>query len=103
MSWSTSDRKSRLPADWPAIRRRVLRRDGRMCQFRLPDHTLCLALATEVDHIVPGDNHAERNLQALCHPHHQRKSAQEGAAASAAKKKAMSSRFRRTESHPGAL
>lgn len=57
--WAGSDRRSRLPANWAAIRRRVLRRD-RLCRN-------CLAEpSTEVDHIVHGDNHTMANLQGLC-------------------------------------
>jgi hypothetical protein len=37
--------------------------------------------ATDVDHIVAGDDHEPSNLQALCRFHHARKSAREGASA----------------------
>lgn len=30
----------------------------------------CNNAATDVDHIVPGDDHALPNLQGLCGPHH---------------------------------
>jgi 5-methylcytosine-specific restriction endonuclease McrA len=74
-----------------------------MCQWVLPDDTLCLDSATDVDHIVPGDNHDEHNLQSLCPRHHRRKSSGEGAAAGWSKKKAHGQRFRRGEGHPGML
>ncbi|MFI9721515.1 HNH endonuclease signature motif containing protein [Streptomyces sp. NPDC052396] len=48
--------------------------------------TLCGLLATDVDHIEPGDNHDAGNLQALCRFHHAKKSATEGANAANAKR-----------------
>ncbi|MCO1575349.1 HNH endonuclease [Crossiella sp. SN42] len=73
-SWEGSDRRGRLPPDWPARRARVLHRD--------PVCRLCLdALATEVDHISPGDDHDETNLHGVCQPCHRRKSSTEGATA----------------------
>ncbi|GAA0443007.1 hypothetical protein GCM10009544_02240 [Streptomyces stramineus] len=41
----------------------------------------CAAPATDGGHIQPGDHHDTSNLQTLCHWHHARKSAAEGAAA----------------------
>lgn len=74
-----------------------------MCLWELPDGTICLDSATDVDHIRPGDDHREHNLQSLCYMHHARKSASEGGQAVWAKKKAMAKRFQRTEDHPGLL
>lgn len=74
-----------------------------MCQWVLPDNTMCLDSATEVDHKNPGDDHRDTNLQALCHMHHARKSSAEGGQAAAAKKRANGQRFRRVEDHPGMM
>jgi hypothetical protein len=41
-----------LPADWPRIRARVLRRDGNRCTHRDQYGERCEELATDVDHIV---------------------------------------------------
>lgn len=102
--WSDSNRRDRLPPDWPKIVRRIMRRDGRMCQWKLEDgETLCLAPASDVDHIKAGDNHADSNLRALCKRHHQFKSSQEGAQALAAKKRRIAKRYVRTEGHPGLI
>lgn len=81
MAWDGSTRRSRLPKDWPRIRARVLRRDKGVCQARLSDGRLCGHVATDVDHIIPGDDHSLTNLQALCTWHHARKSATEGGTA----------------------
>jgi 5-methylcytosine-specific restriction endonuclease McrA len=78
VSWATSDRRSHLPKDWPRIRQRVLKRDGRVCRIAFPG---CAGAATEVDHVVRGDDHSEGNLQAACSPCHRTKSSREGAAA----------------------
>jgi 5-methylcytosine-specific restriction endonuclease McrA len=61
--WAGSTRRGRLPGNWRAIRQRVLDRDGGVCQIRLDG---CTGWATEVDHIVPGDDHGEHNLRAAC-------------------------------------
>jgi len=82
MPWDTSDRKARLPADWPTRRLRVLRRDRYQCQMILYEGgPKCLAPANQVDHKIPGDDHSYENLQALCRPHHAKKSSAEGHAA----------------------
>lgn len=101
--WAGSDRRSRLPADWSAIRKRVLRRDSHRCTFRDPDTRIrCAEFATDVDHIIAGDDHRESNLRSLCGFHHQKKSSGEGGAAMAAKRREIDQRFRRRETHPGA-
>lgn len=101
MAWEGSTRRSRLPPDWQIIRRKRLRKDGYMCRWVLPDGSLCLDTATDVDHISPGDDHRQVNLQSLCGMHHSRKSSQEGGQASQAVRSKRSQQFRRTEAHPG--
>jgi len=83
MAWSGSTRRSRLPKNWPSLRRRVLRRDKSLCQMPFSDGRLCGAEATDVDHIIPGDDHSMTNLRALCAWCHARKSASEGGTAAA--------------------
>jgi 5-methylcytosine-specific restriction endonuclease McrA len=63
MAWEGSTRSSRLPPGWKRLRTAILERDGFVCQLRLP---CCTGLATEADHIVPGDDHSLANLQAAC-------------------------------------
>lgn len=94
-AWANSNRRSRLPSDWPAIRQRILRRDHGICQIATPG--LCTTVATDVDHIHAGDNHRDDNLQAACTPCHRAKSAAEGVQARAARPQ----RRRPTEAHPG--
>src|SRR5690606_20028600 len=83
MAWTGSTRRSRLPKNWPSLRRRVLRRDKSLCQMPFSDGRLCGAEATDVDHIIPGDDHSMTNLRALCAWCHARKSASEGGTAAA--------------------
>ncbi|MCZ0996303.1 HNH endonuclease signature motif containing protein [Streptomyces noursei] len=100
MPWMGSDRRSRLPRNWPVLRLSVLKRDGFQCVAVLRDTgARCTAPATDVDHIVPGDDHDPANLQALCRWHHARKSSAEGAAA----RRRRVSRRRPAERHPGEL
>ena len=95
MAWSSSDRRERLPRNWSTIRLAVLKRDGYQCRIHGQG---CTWLATEVDHIIPGDDHRLENLQALCHRCHAGKTAFEAAEA----QRAVRARGRRpTETHPG--
>ena len=89
--WASSTRKTRLPADWERRRSAVLYRDGHRCQIAGPT---CTQVATEVDHVVPNDDHGLDNLQAACHPCHWAKSQAESAAA-------RLTRARPGEKHPG--
>lgn len=73
-AWEGSTRRSRLPPDWPKRRARILRRD--------PICKVCgNALSTQCDHVVPGDNHDDANLQGICDDCHAAKTAAEGVAA----------------------
>ncbi|GAU67317.1 hypothetical protein SSP35_04_04050 [Streptomyces sp. NBRC 110611] len=100
MAWHGSDRRSRLPNDWPVRRLSVLKRDGFQCvAFPWDTGARCTAPATDVDHILPGDDHDPVNLQALCRWHHARKSSAEGAAARGRRP----SRRRPERPHPGQL
>lgn len=94
---STTPRRYKLPPDWPAIRTRVLARDGYRCAWTEHDQR-CGRVATDVDHIEAGDDHSLSNLRALCRGHHAQKSSSEGGTASA-KKRAR--RERPNERHPG--
>lgn len=71
MPWSTSDRRSRLPADWATRVAKVKDRD-KVCmdKHHAPD---CDGRAAEVDHIRQGDDHSLTNLQALSVACHARK------------------------------
>jgi 5-methylcytosine-specific restriction protein A len=101
--WSDSDRRQRLPPDWPKRRGRILKRDNHSCQTIMDDGTKCLDYAGEVDHKTPGDDHEDYNLEAICTWHHKRKSSQEGAAANNIARARIRRSFRRTETHPGLL
>lgn len=103
MAWETSDRRSRLPADWPRIRQRILRRDGHRCTHLDEDGLRCPDRATDVDHVRAGDDNADSNLTSLCSAHHRVKSSREGGAAMAAKRRQIDKKFRRQETHPGLL
>lgn len=83
MAWDGSTRRSRLPKDWPRIRRRIIRRDGGVCTALYSDGRRCELPGTDVDHVVPGDDHRDENLRLLCAWHHRKKSAFEGGTAAA--------------------
>ena len=101
MPWSSSNRASRLPRSWGAIRSRVLRRDGHRCVATMLDGSRCVERAIDVDHIVPGDDHRFANLQSLCGWHHKQKTGAESAAAR--RRHPRERRARPAESHPGLL
>lgn len=98
MAWEGSDRRSRLPADWPRRVAKVKVRDGGRCTWRLPSGARCPRPGTDVDHRVPGDNHDLSNLQLLCEHHHDKKTQYE---AWAGKRKKRQGRQKRVERHPG--
>ena len=91
--WKNSDRKSRLPSNWPTIRRKVLERD--------PICKLCgVRPSTHCDHIeAKTDAHAEDRLQGVCAICHGLKSSAEGNAAQRANPRP--GRRRPEEPHPG--
>lgn len=95
MSWSTSDRRERLPDDWDAIRLDVFRRLGKRCLIKGAG---CLGRATEVDHIRAGDDHSPANLRPACSRCHGRKSSAEG---NAMRARLRAAGRRRTPRHPG--
>lgn len=96
--WDDSDRKQRLPANWASeIVPEVKRRAGGRCQKILPSGARCPRLGTDVDHVIPGDDHRYSNLRLLCGHHHAIKSAYEGVAGRRARKKPR----RPPERHPG--
>ena len=77
MGWETSDRRSRLPADWRRLRRLILERDEHRCTWT-DNGQRCRQPATDVDHVNRGDDHTPANLRSLCSHHHARKSSSEG-------------------------
>lgn len=92
-AWKESDRKARLPSGWTKIRERILARDPicKICYVRPSTHC---------DHIVAkADLNGPDDLQGVCGPCHDQKSAREGAAA--AKAKGKPTRVRPAERHPG--
>lgn len=98
--WQDSDRRAELPANWPELRAAVFRRDGYRCTARDRRNQRCPEVATDCDHVIPGNDHAMTNLTSLCADHHAHKSALEGVAAREAKRTA---RRRPAEKHPNAL
>lgn len=72
MSWSTSDRRDRLPDDWPQRVAAVKRRAKGRCEatHHAPD---CNGRGRDVDHVMQGDDHSLANLQLLSRPCHERK------------------------------
>jgi len=98
--WADSDRKSRLPADWPLLRQVVIERAGGRCEARKKDGRRCWDRGTDVDHIIAGDDHRLEALQLLCAWHHAKKSSAEGNAAQAALRAMLK---HPVERHPGLI
>lgn len=107
MSWDSSDRRQRLPENWGSLVRAVKtkakatsRLGIEQCQARLPSGARCPRVGTDVDHVIPNDDHSLKNLRLLCPTHHGKKSSKEGAEARRAFKQ---SKYRPREEHPGTL
>lgn len=103
MSWEGSDRRARLPDDWPQRVEFTRNRAGGRCEMKIAakrgGRFRCTADGTDCDHINRGDDHRVENLQWLCERHHQIKTAAEGNEAKADKKKPR----REPPKHPGLL
>ncbi|QDQ14331.1 HNH endonuclease [Streptomyces spectabilis] len=100
MVWESSNRRSELPANWEALRARVLRRDKGACQGVLMEGGLCGHPGTEVDHVRPGTDHSMSNLQLLCAWHHKRKTQAESLAARASAKPTQRTHITREQREP---
>lgn len=94
MAWQTN-RAARLPSDWRTRRLEVKARANGQCQW-ITEGVRCKDQGTECDHIVNNDDHSLSNLQWLCAPHHHQKTLQEAATA-----RALRSRYRPKQQHPG--
>jgi 5-methylcytosine-specific restriction protein A len=93
--WKDSDRSHRLPPNWASeIQPAILQRDAYRCRIQWDEG--CEGVATQVDHIKPGDDHSPANLQAACAWCHGKKSSAEGNQA-----RRRWSTKRRPERHPG--
>jgi 5-methylcytosine-specific restriction protein A len=100
-AWAGSNRRQRLPINWPALRVMVLERDGRICW-------ICgKPGADQVDHVLPvsrgGSDHPNNLAPVHAHPCHAAKSAREGSAAANRKRWARDSTRRPPEPHPGLM
>ena len=96
MPWEGSTRKQRLPANWQQLRAVVLTRCGGRCEAIMRSGKRCHDKATDVDHIIHGDDHSLSNLQGLCTWHHKRKTAIEANAS-----RTRPTQARPPETHPG--
>lgn len=99
MAWATSDRRSRLPRDWPARVSKVKRRAKGKCEAKR-HHPRCDGSGSECDHVHPGDDHSLDNLQWLSEWCHKAKTSEDNAKI-AAERAAM--RKRPEEIHPGRI
>lgn len=99
MTWTSSNRAQRLPADWKQRRAKVKARAHNKCQAT-HHHPQCDGKATDIDHINAGDNHELANLQALSTACHKAKTNAENKA-----RRQLNARQRRraTEPHPGRI
>lgn len=97
MAWNTSTRSSRLPKDWPSIKRQVKQRARGMCEATTHQPS-CDGIGAECDHILAGDNHGMDNLQWLSTPCHLAKTTAENAARNTA---TAQLKRRPQEQHPG--
>jgi 5-methylcytosine-specific restriction endonuclease McrA len=85
-----------MPPGWKTTRLRILERDQYRCQIAGPT---CTTTATAVDHVVAacdGGSEADTNLQSVCSPCHNRKTAAEAVAHQPRRK-------RPERKHPGLL
>lgn len=107
--WASSDRRERLPVNWPKLRAQTRKRARESDPQRMPggrcEHISqltgrCLSIGNQCDHINRSGPDTLDNLQWLCFPHHNQKTQQEAQEARAEK----AARGKRTpERHPGSI
>jgi 5-methylcytosine-specific restriction enzyme A len=81
-NWDRRPPSKAYSGRWASIARKVLQRDGFICQLAFPG--ICKRRASQADHITAvaeGGTNELDNLRAVCPPCHRRRSAQQGAAA----------------------
>lgn len=81
MAWSESNRPP-LPPDWPKRRAFVFARDEYRCT--LAYEGICLGVSTEVDHVDSNTDHRLKNLRAVCHDCHAKRTQDQAAEATRA-------------------
>ena len=100
MAWESSDRASRLPANWKQLVAKVWERDGGRCTWKLPKSgKRCPRKGADVDHIRNDDDHSLGNLRLLCRAHHDQKTQREARFGRMKRK----GKKRREDPHPGRL
>lgn len=107
--WASSNRRERLPVNWPKLRAQTRKRarmtdplsmpDGR-CEKVSPATGRCRNIGNQCDHINRLGPDTLDNLQWLCVLHHNQKTQQEAQEARAAK---AASGKRTPERHPGSI
>lgn len=103
--WAGSDRRLRLPTNWPSLVITVKKRastqshpSGQCEALGSKTGLRCKNAGRDVDHIIPGDDHDLSNLRLLCIWHHGKKSSREGNEAQASRRLSAT---RPPERHPG--
>lgn len=97
--WASSNRRSRLPADWP--QRVAATRDRARGRCEAEQHVDdCDGIGTQCDHHQHGDDHSLANLRWLSTPCHKAKTQAEAAAAHRAH---YDQAKRRPQRHPSEL
>lgn len=91
--WASSDRRARLPKDWHKRRAIARRSAGGQCQW-VEDGRRCLMPGADCDHIDRHGSDDQANLQWLCRPHHNIKTAAEAASSRLSPRRAQAK-------HPG--
>lgn len=98
-NWSSSNRRSQLPPDWPSLRLQRFALDNWTCvdcDYR--DHTET-GIGLECDHIGDPHDHRLEQLRTRCAPHHRARTLAQATAGRAARPK----QNRPVPRHPGLL
>lgn len=99
MAWNTSTRRTRLPKDWPDIRKRIKARADGICEHRDHRGVRCTQPGTECHHLGADTDHRDHMLQWICTPHH--KTITQAQARAAQHAKYTAAKKRKPEAHPG--
>lgn len=96
--WRGSDRKQRLPPNWPTLRRQAKERAGGICEMVAHGYR-CTEVGTDADHIEPSGSDDLSNIQWLCRKHHLQKTGRDSHHLRRKKIKAAKARFEKRFGH----